>query len=134
MASLALVLLSPLILVAAVAVRRSSSGPILYRQRRVGLDGQEFELLKFRSMVVGAERRRHKLAGQNVTDGLFKMVEDPRVTPAGRGLRRTSLDELPQLLNVLQGTMARSDRGRSCPRRTPWSRAGAAGGWCFGRA
>ena len=90
----------------AVAVKLSSPGPVLYRQERVGLNGRTFTMLKFRSMVVDAEQRRRICAKHNNADGLlFKMRHDPRVTPVG-GLRRLSLDELPQLLNVLGGTMS----------------------------
>jgi len=80
---------------------------VLYRQERVGVNGQTFTMLKFRSMVVDAEQRLDEIRAANISDGLlFKMREDPRVTPVGRWLRRLSLDELPQLLNVLGGTMS----------------------------
>jgi lipopolysaccharide/colanic/teichoic acid biosynthesis glycosyltransferase len=80
---------------------------VLYRQERVGLNGRSFTMLKFRSMVVDADRRLEDLRGDNISDGLlFKMRSDPRVTPVGRLLRRLSLDELPQLFNVLRGTMS----------------------------
>ncbi len=98
--------LIPLLAIVAVAVRRSSSGPILYRQRRVGRHGAEFEMLKFRTMVDGADQLQEALTERNETNGIFKLGDDPRVTPVGRLLRRTSLDELPQLLNVMQGKMS----------------------------
>jgi lipopolysaccharide/colanic/teichoic acid biosynthesis glycosyltransferase len=80
---------------------------VLYRQERVGLNGRPFTMLKFRSMVVDADSRLDTLRDENLGDGLlFKMREDPRVTPVGRWLRRLSLDELPQLLNVLGGSMS----------------------------
>lgn len=100
------VVTSPLFLAAAIAVRRSGPGPIFYRQRRVGLHGEEFELLKFRSMVDGADAMQVDLSDLNETGGVFKLADDPRITPAGRWMRRTSVDELPQLLNVLRGTMS----------------------------
>ncbi|WP_217899204.1 sugar transferase [Blastococcus mobilis] len=106
-AALALLLLAPLLLGIALAVRTSSPGPALYRQERVGLNGRTFTMLKFRSMVVDADRQLGLLRDANISDGLlFKLREDPRVTPVGRWLRRLSLDELPQLLNVLGGSMS----------------------------
>jgi exopolysaccharide biosynthesis polyprenyl glycosylphosphotransferase len=106
-AALALLLLAPVLLALAVAVKLGSPGPILYRQERVGLNGRSFTMLKFRSMVVDADRQLDALRGDNISDGLlFKLQNDPRVTPVGRLLRRLSLDELPQLFNVLRGTMS----------------------------
>jgi exopolysaccharide biosynthesis polyprenyl glycosylphosphotransferase len=102
-----LVLLSPLLLVIALAVKASSPGPVLFRQIRVGRDGREFWCLKFRTMVVDAEARLAELQQENDGNGLlFKMRDDPRVTRVGRKLRRFSLDELPQLLNILRGDMS----------------------------
>src|SRR5262249_34425334 len=98
--------LSPLLALIALAIRLSSRGPILFRQRRVGHEGKLFEVLKFRSMVHDAEERKAELAGRNEAEGLFKIDADPRVTRVGRQLRRTSLDELPQLFNVLRGEMS----------------------------
>ncbi|MGC1853024.1 MAG: sugar transferase [Solirubrobacterales bacterium] len=96
-ATIALVVLSPILLVAAVAIKLGSRGPIVYRQRRVGRDGREFKLLKLRTMIEGSD-----------PIGVGKVVarDDPRVTTAGRLLRRTSLDEIPNLVNVLRGEMA----------------------------
>ncbi|HEX8767912.1 MAG TPA: sugar transferase [Jatrophihabitans sp.] len=107
-AAVALVLLSPLFLVLALAVRLTSSGPALFRQVRVGRAGSTFVMLKFRSMYADAEERLASLRDQSDHgDGvLFKMREDPRVTRVGRFLRKYSLDELPQLINVLLGTMS----------------------------
>jgi len=106
-AGLALVLLAPFLTGLALAVKLSSPGPVLYRQERVGLNGKSFTMLKFRSMVVDADRRLEDLRGDNISDGLlFKMRADPRVTRVGRLLRRLSLDELPQLFNVVRGTMS----------------------------
>ncbi len=106
-ATMLLVLLAPLLALIALAVRMGSPGPALYVQRRVGRDGTPFDLLKFRSMVDGAHAQRSALVGSNETDGpTFKMTGDPRVTRIGRVLRRCSLDELPQLINVVQGSMS----------------------------
>lgn len=106
---LGLLLLSPVLLAIAAVVRLSSAGPVLFRQERVGYNGRRFEMLKFRSMVVDAEQRLLELrtAQREVgNDVLFKMRDDPRITPVGRFLRRYSLDELPQLINVFNGTMS----------------------------
>jgi len=96
-ALVALAVLSPVLLIAAIAIKIGSRGPVFYRQRRVGLDGEEFEMLKLRTMVAGSDP---------VGVGTAVTRDDPRVTPAGRILRRTSLDEIPNLLNVLRGEMA----------------------------
>jgi exopolysaccharide biosynthesis polyprenyl glycosylphosphotransferase len=97
----------PLLLVIAIAIKLDSPGPVLYRQQRVGKDGRLFSMLKFRSMFRDADRRRDALVAANEATGpLFKMRNDPRVTRVGRILRRSSLDELPQLFNVLQGEMS----------------------------
>jgi lipopolysaccharide/colanic/teichoic acid biosynthesis glycosyltransferase len=96
-ASVALAVASPALALAALAVKLDDGGPVLYRQRRVGLQGREFELVKLRTMVVGAEREG---AGWAVNEG------DPRITRVGRLLRRLSLDELPQLWNVVRGDMS----------------------------
>ena len=103
-----LLLLSPLFIAVAAAVRLSSSGPIFFRQTRVGLGGKVFKITKFRSMVDDAEARRDDLVPKSLyTDArLFKVKDDPRVTPLGAFLRRTSLDELPQLWNVFRGEMS----------------------------
>src|SRR5205823_7089884 len=105
--ALALLTLSaPVIAVIAPAVALTSPGPILFRQRRIGRDGREFTLWKFRSMVNDAEALKQALRALNEADGLFKIADDPRVTRVGRFLRRTALDELPQLFNVLRGDMS----------------------------
>ncbi len=102
-----LVALSPLLLVVALAVKLTSPGPVLFRQTRIGKEGREFSMLKFRSMVVDAEERLAELRAANQADGpLFKMERDPRITRIGHFLRRHSLDELPQLVNVVRGEMA----------------------------
>ncbi len=100
-------LLAPLLLFVAVLVKITSRGPALFRQPRAGMHGQEFSMLKFRSMVIDAEKRKATLLGENDLSGpVFKMRRDPRVTPLGRWLRRFSIDELPQLVNVLRGDMS----------------------------
>ena len=107
-AGIGLILLSPLLLTIAVLIRLDSRGPILFRQQRLGRHGRCFKVNKFRTMVADAEARLAALEASNETDGgvLFKIRRDPRITPLGRFLRRTSLDELPQLINVLRGEMS----------------------------
>lgn len=103
----ALLVLSPLLLTLAALVKFSSPGPVFFVQRRAGVGGRPFDFYKFRSMYVDAEARKADLAEQNEADGpIFKIKDDPRVTPIGRVLRRYSLDELPQLYNVLKGDMS----------------------------
>ncbi len=116
---LALMFLSPVLLAIALAVRLTSEGPILFRQKRVGQHGKTFVFLKFRSMYVNNDAKAHEkyvkelIAGtadrkarNGSTEGVFKLVDDPRITNVGKFLRRTSLDELPQFLNVLKGDMS----------------------------
>ena len=106
-AAAGLAVLLPLLVVAAFAVKLTSRGPVFFRQLRIGRDGQSFEMLKFRTMVAGADRMVKTLSDDDEGNGvLFKMRADPRVTPVGRVLRRYSIDELPQLLNVLRGDMS----------------------------
>jgi exopolysaccharide biosynthesis polyprenyl glycosylphosphotransferase len=107
----ALVMLSPLLIATAVAIRLDSPGPVLFRQRRIGKADHPFELFKFRSMYLDADGRKDEVAelnfhGGSNHSGMFKIREDPRVTRVGRILRRYSLDELPQLLNILRGEMS----------------------------
>ena len=108
LAGLAIVLLAPLMLLIGVLIRLDSRGPVLFRQRRLGLGGRPFWMWKFRTMVIDAENRQLELEPLNESLGgvLFKLRVDPRVTRVGRFLRRTSIDELPQLFNVLQGEMS----------------------------
>ncbi|MDU0344673.1 sugar transferase [Microbacterium sp. KSW2-29] len=103
-----LLLLAPVFLVLALLVRMSGPGPIFYRQERVGQGGTHFGMIKFRSMIDGADARLHTLLAEQGREGtpLFKVADDPRITPVGRWLRKYSLDELPQLLNVLAGQMS----------------------------
>ncbi len=103
----ALVILSPLLLGVAILVKLTSRGPILFKQERVGLLGHEFHMLKFRSMVANAEALQAALLAANEQSGpVFKIKRDPRVTPVGRFLRKYSIDELPQFVNVLRGDMS----------------------------
>ena len=107
----ALILLSPVLVACAIAIKLDSPGPVFFRQRRVGKDDSRFEVLKFRSMFVDAERRKAEVAAMNfhgggTSFGMFKIKQDPRITRVGGFLRRTSLDELPQLVNVLRGEMS----------------------------
>jgi len=102
-----LVLVSPLLLLAALAVKVTSPGPVFFRQQRSGLNGRPFTMLKFRTMVTDAEQMKAELASFNEMDGpVFKVTNDPRVTPLGRLLRKWSIDELPQLWNVLRFEMS----------------------------
>ena len=105
-AAVVLVALSPLLAIIALAIKLDSRGTVLFRQLRVGRDGEPFEMLKFRTMVSGAHERRDELEHLNQADGLFKIDNDPRITRVGAILRRTSLDELPQLWNVIRGDMS----------------------------
>ncbi len=105
--AVALVVLGPLLLLLAIAVKLDSPGPVFFRQPRIGRRGEHFDMVKFRSMVRDAEQIKRKLREQNEAEGgLFKISDDPRITRVGRLLRQTSLDELPQLLNVLRGNMS----------------------------
>jgi exopolysaccharide biosynthesis polyprenyl glycosylphosphotransferase len=105
--SVGLVIISPLMVAIAALVKLQDGGPVIFRQTRVGRGGELFTMLKFRSMAVDAEDRKHELMASNEgKGGLFKLSHDPRVTPIGRFLREYSLDELPQLFNVLAGSMS----------------------------
>jgi exopolysaccharide biosynthesis polyprenyl glycosylphosphotransferase len=105
--SVGLVIISPLMLGIAIVVKLQDGGPVIFRQARIGREGRPFTMLKFRSMVIDAEERKLQLMAQNEgRGGLFKLSRDPRVTPMGRFLRSFSLDELPQLFNVLAGSMS----------------------------
>ncbi len=127
LASCSLLLAAPLMLLIALAIRIDSPGPALFKQQRVGENGRLFTMLKFRSMVVDAEKRRLEVV-QTTGDGtvIHKQVDDPRVTRVGRFLRRTSLDELPQLFNVLRGDMSLVGPRPELPflveRYEPWQR------------
>lgn len=99
--------LSPLFIIIAIIIKTTSKGPVFFSQKRVGKNGREFDMYKFRSMVVNAEELKEKLASQNEMSGpMFKMKDDPRVTKVGKFIRKTSIDELPQLWNVIKGDMS----------------------------
>ncbi len=122
-ASAMMLILAPAAVVMAIAIKLDSPGPVFFRQQRVGRDDEVFEIFKFRTMVDGADARRSELRDRNeAAGGLFKIEDDPRITRVGRLLRRTSLDELPQLLNVLKATCPSSDHVRSSLTRISWSR------------
>ncbi|CUR38062.1 Undecaprenyl-phosphate galactosephosphotransferase [Limosilactobacillus reuteri subsp. porcinus] len=106
-ATCGIVILSPLMVLIAVLIKAEDHGPIFYKQIRVGKNGKEFKMYKFRSMFVNADKMLDKLKEQNDVDGpMFKMKKDPRVTKIGHFIRKHSLDELPQFLNVLRGDMS----------------------------
>jgi len=114
-------MLSPLFLFLALAIKFDTRGPVFFRQTRVGLGGREFDLLKFRSMVVDADTMLGQLAEYNENDGLmFKMKRDPRITKAGAFLRKWSMDELPQLVNVLKGDMSLVGPRPPLPSEVAW--------------
>jgi exopolysaccharide biosynthesis polyprenyl glycosylphosphotransferase len=105
--SIGLAIIWPVLIVIALLVKLQDGGPVIFRQTRIGRGGQPFTMLKFRSMVVDAEARKFALLNRNEGNGgLFKLARDPRITPVGRLLRAFSLDELPQLFNVLTGSMS----------------------------
>jgi exopolysaccharide biosynthesis polyprenyl glycosylphosphotransferase len=106
-ASIALLVLSPVLIISAMLVKLTSKGPLIFKQRRVGLNGRQFMLYKFRSMYSDAEERKKELEALNEASGpVFKIRHDPRITPVGRSMRKYSIDELPQLWNVLRGDMS----------------------------
>lgn len=103
----ALIMLTPLFIGVALAIKMTSPGPVLFRQKRCGLNGRPFVMLKFRSMVTDAEQRKQELAALNEMGGpVFKVTNDPRITPIGRWLRKYSIDEMPQFFNVFRGEMS----------------------------
>jgi exopolysaccharide biosynthesis polyprenyl glycosylphosphotransferase len=104
--ALGLIVLAPFGALIALAIKLDSPGPVFFRQPRIGRNGRTFQMIKFRSMVDGAEAQRQALEALNESDGIFKLSRDPRVTRVGRVLRRSSLDELPQLINVFHGEMS----------------------------
>lgn len=103
-----IIVFSPIMLVTAIAIKLDSKGPVIFKQERVGLNGQHFKMYKFRSMCVNAEELKAKLMDQNEVEGglMFKMKDDPRITKVGKFIRKTSIDELPQFFNVLIGNMS----------------------------
>jgi exopolysaccharide biosynthesis polyprenyl glycosylphosphotransferase len=127
MALVLLIVLSPLLLVLALLIKLTSKGPVLYRQARCGLGGRKFTLYKFRSMQPDADLRREELEALNELDGpVFKIRSDPRCTPVGRFMRKFSLDELPQLVNILKGEMSfvgpRPPLPEEVEKYEPWQR------------
>lgn len=102
-----LILLSPILIIVGILIKFESKGPIVFTQKRVGKDGKEFDMYKLRSMVLNAEEIKEKLKEQNEMSGpMFKMKDDPRITKVGKFIRKTSIDELPQLVNILKGDMS----------------------------
>ncbi|MBE6059373.1 MAG: sugar transferase [Clostridium sulfidigenes] len=123
--AIGLIILSPLLLIVAILIKLESRGPVIFSQDRVGLDGEIFKMYKFRSMVVNAEELKEKLEKENEMSGpMFKIKNDPRVTKVGRFIRKTSIDELPQLINVLKGDMSLVGPRPSLPKEVakfePW--------------
>lgn len=105
--SIGLILLSPLLIIVSILIKLESKGPIIFSQKRVGVNGQSFNMYKFRSMVVNAEELKKNLQHKNEMSGpMFKIKDDPRITEIGKFIRKTSIDELPQLFNVLKGDMS----------------------------
>ena len=120
-----LIILSPILLCTAIAIKIDSKGPILFKQDRVGKDEEIFSMYKFRSMVVNAEELKKSLEKENEMSGpMFKMKKDPRITRVGRFIRKTSIDELPQLVNVIKGDMSLVGPRPSLPKEVeqfePW--------------
>lgn len=120
-----LIILSPVLVIVAIAIKLDSKGPIFFKQDRVGKDEELFSMYKFRSMVVNAEELKKELENQNEMSGpMFKMKKDPRITKVGRFIRKTSIDELPQLVNVIKGDMSLVGPRPSLPKEVeqfePW--------------
>lgn len=120
-----LVVLSPILIITAIAIKIDSKGPVFFKQDRVGKDEQLFSMYKFRSMVVNAEELKKNLEDENEMSGpMFKIKKDPRITKVGRFIRKTSIDELPQLFNVLKGDMSLVGPRPSLPKEVaafePW--------------
>lgn len=123
--SIGLIVLSPILVIIAIIIKLDSSGPIIFKQERVGYKGRRFFMYKFRSMVVNAEELKDKLQEKNEMSGpMFKMKDDPRITKVGKFIRKTSIDELPQLVNVLKGEMSLVGPRPSLPKEVdkfePW--------------
>lgn len=117
--------LSPVFLIVGLIIKLDSRGPIIFSQKRIGKDGKEFNMYKLRSMVVNAEELKKKLIDKNEVSGpMFKMKDDPRITKIGKFIRKTSIDELPQLINVLKGEMSLVGPRPSLPKEVaefePW--------------
>jgi exopolysaccharide biosynthesis polyprenyl glycosylphosphotransferase len=126
-AAFGLMILSPLMALVAVAIKSTSKGPVLFKQERIGLNGRRFTMLKFRTMVPDADKLKESLLTKNEMSGpVFKLKNDPRITPLGKILRKTSADELPQLVNVLKGDMSivgpRPPLAEEVTKFDPWQR------------
>ena len=120
-----LIVLSPLMLVVSILIKLESKGEVIFKQKRVGLNGKEFYMYKFRSMVLKAEELTAELESQNEMSGpMFKMKDDPRITRIGKFIRKTSIDELPQFINVIKGDMSLVGPRPSLPKEVekfePW--------------
>ena len=120
-----LIVLSPLMLVVSILIKLESKGEVIFKQKRVGLNGKEFYMYKFRSMVINAEELKAELESQNEMSGpMFKIKDDPRITKIGKFIRKTSIDELPQLINVIKGDMSLVGPRPSLPKEVkqfePW--------------
>lgn len=125
LSTIGLILLSPILLIISIWIKVDSKGPIIFKQDRVGKDGKLFGMYKFRSMVSNAEELKKELQKQNEMSGpMFKIKDDPRITKVGRFIRKTSIDELPQLINVIRGEMSLVGPRPSLPREVelfePW--------------
>lgn len=121
----ALIILLPILIIVAVCIKLESKGPLIFVQERIGLNGKKFNMYKFRSMVENAEELKEKLTKKNERSGpMFKMKHDPRVTKVGSFIRKTSIDELPQLVNILKGDMSIVGPRPSLPKEVeqfkPW--------------
>ena len=121
----ALIVLAPILIVVAILIKIESKGPVIFSQERVGINNKKFKMYKFRSMVVNAEDMKEKLEKQNERKGpMFKIKNDPRITKIGRFIRKTSVDELPQLINILKGEMSIVGPRPSLPKEViqfePW--------------
>ncbi|WP_283649222.1 sugar transferase [Clostridium butyricum] len=121
----ALIVLAPILIVVAILIKIESKGPVIFSQERVGINNKKFKMYKFRSMVVNAEDMKEKLEKQNERKGpMFKIKNDPRVTTIGKFIRKTSIDELPQLINILKGEMSIVGPRPSLPKEViqfePW--------------
>ena len=122
---LGLICLSPALIIVAIAIKLESEGPVLFSQDRVGKDGKTFKMYKMRSMVSNAEELKEKLLKQNEMSGpMFKMKDDPRITKVGKFIRKTSIDEIPQLINIIKGDMSLVGPRPSLPKEVaefePW--------------
>ena len=120
-----LIVLSPLMLIVSILIKLESKGEVIFKQKRVGLNGKEFYMYKFRSMVINAEELKAELESQNEMSGpMFKMKDDPRITRIGKFIRKTSIDELPQLINVIKGDMSlvgtRPSLAKEVEKFEPW--------------